>query len=189
MAFFDDLGKKISQTSQSAVKKTKNIADITKLNLQISEEQKKLDGFYLQIGKEYVANYKENPDSNLSDLVGNATEIETKIASLNDQIREIKGILCCEKCGKEIAKGSSFCMNCGEPVPKVEKEVPSDTTPCPNCANPVKNGTNFCTFCGTAVNNNQEAEPVAQNDKKICPSCNTQNNQDAVFCVGCGNKF
>ena len=32
MAFFDDIGKKITQTGQSALQKTKELADVTRLN-------------------------------------------------------------------------------------------------------------------------------------------------------------
>lgn len=42
MAFLDGIGKKISVTSQSMVQKAKDVADITGLKSQISEEEKKL---------------------------------------------------------------------------------------------------------------------------------------------------
>lgn len=40
MAFFDEIGKKITQTGQMAVQKTKNMADIAKLNASLSDEEK-----------------------------------------------------------------------------------------------------------------------------------------------------
>ena len=42
MAFFDELGKKISVTGQNVMQKAKGMADITSLKSQINEEQKKL---------------------------------------------------------------------------------------------------------------------------------------------------
>ena len=41
MAFFDDLGKKISSTSQNVMSKAKELVDISGLKSQISEEEKK----------------------------------------------------------------------------------------------------------------------------------------------------
>lgn len=41
MAFFDEIGKKISQTGQGVVQKTKDMADVAKLNSLISEEEEK----------------------------------------------------------------------------------------------------------------------------------------------------
>ena len=55
MAFFDDLGKKLSQAGQSAVQKTKEVADIARLNSAIYDEEKRIDSNYLEIGKLYVA--------------------------------------------------------------------------------------------------------------------------------------
>ena len=43
MAFFDDLGKKISSTSQNVMSKAKELVDISGLKSQISEEEKVLE--------------------------------------------------------------------------------------------------------------------------------------------------
>lgn len=51
MAFFDDLGKKLSQAGQTAVQKTKEITDIARINGLISDEEKKVNNNYYQIGK------------------------------------------------------------------------------------------------------------------------------------------
>ena len=37
MAFFDEIGKKLSQTGQGMVQKTKEMADVAKLNSNISD--------------------------------------------------------------------------------------------------------------------------------------------------------
>lgn len=46
MAFFDDLGKKITQTGQGVVQKTKDTAETIKLNGMISDEEKNIVNFY-----------------------------------------------------------------------------------------------------------------------------------------------
>ena len=46
-SFFEGLGKKVSQTGQDAMKKTKELAEMTKINSQISEEEKKLNKLYI----------------------------------------------------------------------------------------------------------------------------------------------
>ena len=43
MAFFDQFSSKLSQTSQSAVQKTRDMAEIVRLNGQISERERKID--------------------------------------------------------------------------------------------------------------------------------------------------
>ena len=51
MSFLNNLGQKISDVSQTTIKKTKDLADTAKLNLNISEEERKIDTAYEQIGK------------------------------------------------------------------------------------------------------------------------------------------
>ena len=51
MAFFDDLGKKISSTSQNVKNKAKGFVDITGLKSQISDEEKKINKYYSNLGK------------------------------------------------------------------------------------------------------------------------------------------
>lgn len=43
--FFEQFGKKVTQTSQDAMKKTKEFAEIAKLNTQISDEEKRLNKY------------------------------------------------------------------------------------------------------------------------------------------------
>ena len=50
MAFFDELGKKISVTGQNVMQKAKGMADITSLKSQINEEQKKIDKYCQSLG-------------------------------------------------------------------------------------------------------------------------------------------
>ena len=49
MAFFEDLGKKLSGVGQSAVQKTQNATDSIRLNNQINEEERKINAAYLNI--------------------------------------------------------------------------------------------------------------------------------------------
>lgn len=46
MSFLNNLGQKISDVSQTTIKKTKDLADTAKLNLNISEEERKIDTAY-----------------------------------------------------------------------------------------------------------------------------------------------
>ena len=49
--FFSNFGKKISNVGQETVKKTKEIAEISKISSKIKDEEKKLDGLYTELGK------------------------------------------------------------------------------------------------------------------------------------------
>ena len=47
-SFFEELGKKVTQTSQEAMKKTKDLAEIAKINAQMTDEEKKLKKYRLK---------------------------------------------------------------------------------------------------------------------------------------------
>lgn len=52
MSFLNNLGQKISDVSQTTIKKTKDLADTAKLNLNISEEEHKINtGMWKNIAK------------------------------------------------------------------------------------------------------------------------------------------
>lgn len=119
MSFFDDLGKKLSQAGQTAAQKTKEIAETAKLNSQISDEEKKINEYYLQIGKLYVSLHDENHEADFDELIRNLHESENKVKECRQQIKDIKGVVVCEKCGAEVSNGSAFCSACGAPMPVV----------------------------------------------------------------------
>lgn len=116
MAFFEDLGKKISKASQSVVDKGKEIADITKINLAISDEEKKLDECYKKIGKLFVEKVADRAEGEFLQLVQEVHNAEDKIGDYKRQIKDIKGIAVCPKCAAEIQADSVFCNNCGAKI-------------------------------------------------------------------------
>lgn len=126
MAFFDELGKKISQAGQSAVQKGKELADIARLNSSVSDEERKIDDNYREIGKLYYSLRGENPDVDFAAMIAAIHESEGKIAEYKQQIKDIKGVVCCEKCGAEVSTNAAFCSACGAPMPVVK---PVETQP------------------------------------------------------------
>lgn len=127
MAFFDDLGKKLSQAGQSAVQKTREMADIAKLNSAISDEEKRIDNGYLEIGKLYVSLHDAEHEADFDGLIAAIHESEGKIKDYQQQIKDIKGVVKCEKCGAEVSNNAAFCSSCGAPMPVVKPvETPAE---------------------------------------------------------------
>lgn len=46
MAFFEQIGKKITNAGQNVAQQTKNFTDVTQLNSAISEREKKYRSFF-----------------------------------------------------------------------------------------------------------------------------------------------
>lgn len=153
MAFFEDLGKKISATSQSAAQKTKNLAEIAKLNSQVNDLTKSISSYYQEIGKLYFEKAQGNPDEDFAELFAQIAEAEAKIVETKEQIRVIKGIEVCDKCNAEVPAGQKFCSNCGNQI-RTEEQVQAaeGKKTCATCGEVVDASQNFCNKCGSQLN-------------------------------------
>lgn len=123
MPVFNDIGKKITQTSQDAVKKTKDIIETGKLNSQINAENRKIAGFYQQIGKAYFELFADNPDERVADACAQIKESKQNIAGWLAEANRMKGIAACPVCGAENALSAKFCNACGAGMAKQDEEV------------------------------------------------------------------
>lgn len=151
MAFFEELGKKVSQTSQDAVKKTKIMAETSKLHSQISAEKRNITDIFSQLGEKYFGLFSENPDENLAPFILAIKAAYQKIDAYEDQINKLKGIGTCPGCGMELKEGVSFCSNCGTKIEQPAQETeatPAVPRVCASCGTPLAEGVLFCSNCG-----------------------------------------
>lgn len=116
MSFFDDLGKKVSRATQTVTQKGKELAEITKLNFSVSEEEKKIDDNYTKIGKLFVQKIGDRSEGDFLPLVNEIKASEEKISQFKAQINAIRGTATCEKCGAALADGAVFCTGCGTKI-------------------------------------------------------------------------
>lgn len=155
MSFFDDLGKKISSASQEAIAKTKDFADIAKLNSNISDEERKMNAAYIEIGKTYFENHASDFENCYEAQFTTIKEAKEKIEDLERQIIEIKGVIKCPKCGAEVPKTATVCPICNAEIVneiKVPCEVVEDIQKkCPECGEVVNEDATFCMKCGAKL--------------------------------------
>ncbi len=183
MAFYNDIGKKISQTGQGAVQKTKNFAEISKLNFAISELERNITTAYTDMGKLYFQKYAaSSEDMDMIPFLQKIAEDMQKIEEYQMQIRVIKGVTQCCKCGGEINADASFCNICGaRQMPKVK--IVNTGSCCPQCGASVEVGQGFCVQCGHKL---ETPKPVVE--KIFCTCCGAELEQGALFCMNCGQK-
>lgn len=211
MAFFDDIGKKISQAGQTTVQKTKDVVDVARLNSAISDEEKKLNEAYIILGKLYIAKHAEDAEEDFAATIAAVKESEGKIADYKHQIKDIKGVSICEKCGGEIPLGNAFCGNCGAPATAA---ADSDKVRCVRCGTLVDRSMRFCTRCGNtmpvaasptesgAPTVEAQPEPIPAAAPAVplapeeeapvgarCVNCGAVLAADAAFCTECGTPI
>lgn len=188
MAIWDNIGKKASATTAKAAQQVKILTETTKLNGMISDEEKKINNRYCEIGKLYATIHREDPETELADLVAAVVESERKIKEYRIQIQDMKGVARCENCGAEVAKGAAFCSACGASAPKPAAPVRQDLEKCATCGAMVEKGMRFCTNCGKPMEVVTESAPVTQIPvKALCAICGAELQEGMTFCTNCGN--
>ena len=113
MSFFDDFTKTVSDATHTVTKKGKKLADITKLNFSIVDEQRKVDFYYANIGKLYVDTLGEGAEGKMAELISELKATEEKIAQYRKELNTLKGVKVCPHCEEEVPEEAKFCNNCG----------------------------------------------------------------------------
>ena len=186
MAFFEDFGKKITQTGQEAVQKTKDFTEITRLNGQKTEIEKQIEEHYLQIGKLYFELHSKEPETAFLELVAFVQEGQVQIRRLEEQIQQIKRTTRCLNCGAELQQGTVFCPICGTKVVENQIQRPQEIQKvCLNCGNVMREEAVFCSNCGAKATEETMSEPKV----RVCPQCGCVVTEDDLFCANCGAKI
>ena len=175
-AFFENLGRKISNAGQEVAQQTKNFAEITKLNGVISDRQKKIEAIYTEIGRIYYVLHKEDMNCDQLQKVVQIRDMEAEIEQLQEQIKQVRGYTKCNICGADIPNGAKFCNSCGNKVEApVYNQVPMKV--CPNCGAQIAEDCLFCTSCGyRMVQPEAPAQPEVPTQPEQDPNAYDPNN-------------
>lgn len=144
MAFFNQIGKKISATSQNALQKAKGFVDVTGLKNQISEEERKIGKYYQSLGKMYYELHDESAPMDLKELMVMIDDAFAKIGKLKEEINSIENAKRCPVCGAVLEDDMVFCIGCGTKV----KQDDANTKICIACGTRIPQEAVFCTRCG-----------------------------------------
>jgi len=154
MSFWEEFGQRITQESQKALRKTRDLASVVTINADISDSKRKINDLYQELGQLVVneafagvtadrlqsALSDEDADETAREIrLTNWQEIyakvmfirsEEEVIALNEsKINELKSESRCPDCGKIVSKGMSFCPECGRKLeqPEAAPAVPVET--------------------------------------------------------------
>lgn len=137
MAFFDDLSKKIGSAADKAADKAKDMAEIGKLSLSISAQEKQLADLYAKIGQAVFAASKDDPASPYAqDFVKIQSVLDT-LSLLNSQLAAVRA-----------NKNDVIDI---EPTAEAESTDQPHSNTCPICGALVDAGGKFCSSCGAML--------------------------------------
>lgn len=149
MAFFDDVRGRVSHAGKSAVQKTKDFAETTRLNSAISETRRKINELYKVIGQEIFSTYQEKPLPEVADYISKIKEHNLQIRDYQEQIRRINAFVICPQCNTKAKEDAIFCAECGYKFPKNMAGQMNEF--CPGCGSPVNSEMTFCNVCGKQI--------------------------------------
>ena len=192
MSFFEDIGKRISEAGQGAARKTRDIADSARSSIMISDEEKKINGLYAELGRAYYEKYAAAEDCEFFEAVRSINEANSRIRELRQQDAVRRGMRVCTKCGAALAADSSFCNVCGAPVEAPAAAADEAVGMAPN-TDETGAETAYENTAETAAEEHvaaagEEQSAAADADVKKCHVCGTELAREAAFCKECGAR-
>ena len=128
MELFDKLGDTIVSVSKDATQKAKDISDLARIRMEICSKQDYLNKLFLEIGKIYYDAHKDDEEKEFKEQMLLIKDVQEVLEELNQQSGQIKGMVKCIACGKEMPMDADFCSKCGTKLvkPEPEKEEKED---------------------------------------------------------------
>lgn len=153
MAFFEQLGKRLTDAGQNVAQQTKNFTNVTQLNSEISDKEKKISKLYLNIGQLYYEEHRGDSSAEYREIVEEIDVLCSEIAQSREKIKQIKGVVKCPKCGADVPLNAAFCNVCGTKIVQtmiVDGEN-GGARYCPKCHAVVAADHLFCNSCGAKM--------------------------------------
>lgn len=134
MDFFNQLGKKASQTYKFTADKTSKLAKEAKTKMAMNENKTKVEELYQEIGRKVYENYVREEKLDLNESLTRSCEeidvISNEIEAQRKEILKLNNKKQCENCYCEIKLEDNFCPNCGARQDELlQEEVTQDKQP------------------------------------------------------------
>lgn len=189
MAFFEELGRRVSDFGQGVATKTKNFSDVSKLNGAIADLERQIANAYAGIGKAYYEAHKDDPNAEQREGIAYINSAMEQIRQYQEQVKVIRGIVKCPHCGADVSATAPFCSSCGKSTGFAGAKIV-----CPVCGAQMAPGTAFCTACGNRLpqqaaqpaNAQPPVQPQQPPAERYCPNCHAKLAPGDTFCTNCG---
>ena len=170
MDFLNEFSKRVSSVARSVSEKSRESAEVTRMNDELRAAMGALEKLYARYGKVcYAARLGANNRQEAEQLAERirAAQLEVEeAAARRDAAREMKR---CPGCGIAFPKEARFCSSCGkrlpEAAPRPEPMAPGEY--CPGCGARRENGEAVCPVCGAPFDAPAEPTPEPAADPDV----------------------
>lgn len=120
---FEEISKKVKKFSKDTMVEVQKMNEVRQLNSKVNEEKRYLNKLYLEMGKKLYDKYKDadTAPEGFEAEFRKITERYSVMDLLQDEIRQVKGVVLCPCCNMEVAATERFCSNCGNRMPEPVK--------------------------------------------------------------------
>ena len=108
--------EKLNQAAQNTISKSKEVAGVAKLNVEIGTLNQSLKNIYTEVGKYVLEKGVLPEDETVAEWASKAADIKAEIEANTEKIKLLKNVNTCPGCGAEVPKTSKFCDKCGTPI-------------------------------------------------------------------------
>lgn len=190
MAFFEDIGKRVTEAGQRTLQKTKDFSEIARLNAVAEEARRTMAAQYEEIGRIYASQHQADYEPPYAQAFAALAQAAASLEQAQKQIEALRGLQRCAVCGAVLEKDAQFCSNCGaRRVAPRETAFAGKERFCVSCGARISQKARFCVNCGAQQPEMAAPEPEPQPTQRRCPSCGAEVEADVRFCTHCGAKL
>lgn len=123
--FFEDLGKKITETAEAVSKKTEEVVEVQKLKNQVRGMERSNERDLSDLGKMVYEKFqvKEVIAEDYIEICENLKDREASIIECNEKIALLRGTSICKSCQATLDPEMDYCPKCGSKVERPEPET------------------------------------------------------------------
>ena len=108
--------EKLNQAAQNTISKSKEVAGVAKLNVEIGSLNQSMKNIYTEVGRYVLENGLLSENETVAEWASKAADIKADIEANTERIKTLKNVNTCPGCGAEVPKSSKFCDKCGTPI-------------------------------------------------------------------------
>ena len=115
MSLLDDLKKNVTDFSESVARKSSEIIENQKLKMQRSSLEGDLRDCYVALGRLYEKRLSGGTEKDTEEekLLEKLNHVKTRMTEIEEQLRQLKGVVQCPGCGQSVSQNFEFCPQCG----------------------------------------------------------------------------